>query len=281
MSPPTYSDLGKSARDIFSKGYDIGSIKLDVKTKAEGGMEISAGGNHCLESGKINANLETKYKCKDYGLTLTEKLNTDNCLNTDIAVEDKLAKGLKLQLCTSFFPMTGKKKGTLKTTYKTEHLTITGDSTLVTAPVLNASAVAHYNNIFFGYQGAFDTAKSMLTKNNVAAGYTASDMAVHTYANDGSDFGASIHHKLGKGLEGAVDVGFSSSSNTSRFGLGCKYALDHNSSLRAKVNNQGMIGLGYQHRLRDGVTLTLSTLVNGKNPNGGGHKLGLSLELGA
>jgi len=281
MSPPTYADLGKSARDVFGKGYHFGSIQLDCKTTTESGVEISTGGAHALESGKVNGNLETKYKCKEYGVTITEKWNTDNVLNTDLTLEDKIAKGLKLNLCSSFSPVTGKKKGTLKATYKSDVITVNADSGLVMSPVLNAAAVASYKNWLLGTQIAFDTSKSKLTKNNFAAGFTCKDFAVHTFANDGSEFGGSLHHKLSKDLEAAVDMGWSASANTTRFGLGCKYALDGNTSVRAKVNNLALIGLGFQHKLRDGVTITLSTLLDGKNINAGGNKLGLALDLSA
>jgi voltage-dependent anion channel protein 2 len=39
--------------------------------------------------------------------------------------------------------------------------------------------------------------------------------------------------------------------------------------------------LDVQQKLRDGVTLTLSTLIDGKNFQQGGHKVGLALELEA
>jgi len=281
MSPPSYADLGKSARDIFGKGYHFGNIQLDASTTTESGIAVSTGGSHCLESGKVNGNLETKYKCKDYGVTITEKWNTDNVLNTNFAIEDQLAKGLKLDLATSFSPVTGKKKGTLKTAFKNDSLAINADAGLVMCPVLNASAVARFQNWQAGYQMAFDTSKSKLTKNNFAVGFVNPDFTVHTFANDGTEFGGSLHHKLGNGLEGAVDMGWSSTSNTSKFGLGLKYTLDKNSTLRAKVNNQAAVGLGFQHKLRDGVSITLSTLIDGKNINSGGHKLGLALDLNA
>ena len=41
-------------------------------------------------TGKVAGNLETKYKVKDLGLTLTEKWNTDNTLNTTLDVADKV-----------------------------------------------------------------------------------------------------------------------------------------------------------------------------------------------
>jgi voltage-dependent anion channel protein 2 len=51
--------------------------------------------------------------------------------------------------------------------------------------------------------------------------------------------------------------------------------------VRAKINNKSEVGLGYQQKLRDGVTVTLSTLVNSGNINAGGHKVGVALEMEA
>ncbi|GAB5566704.1 voltage-dependent anion-selective channel protein 1 [Prionailurus iriomotensis] len=49
----------------------------------------------------------------------------------------------------------------------------------------------------------------------------------------------------------------------------------------AKVNNSSLIGLGYTQTLKPGIKLTLSALLDGKNVNAGGHKLGLGLEFQA
>ena len=74
-------------------------------------------------------------------------------------------------------------------------------------------------------------------------------------------------------------IGWAADKNETNFGIGMKYALDKNASLRAKVNNSSQVGLGYQQKLREGVTLTLSALIDGKNVEQGGHKLGIALEL--
>lgn len=59
MAPPSYSDLGKAARDVFNSGYVFDVLKLDLKTSKN--VEIKAGGTQHLTSGVTNANLETKY----------------------------------------------------------------------------------------------------------------------------------------------------------------------------------------------------------------------------
>ena len=54
------------------------------------------------------------------------------------------------------------------------------------------------------------------------------------------------------GLETAVNLGWTASKNETTFGVGCKYALDKDAFVRAKVNNSSQVGLGYQQKLREG-----------------------------
>merc|ERR1712110_92180 len=62
---------------------------------------------------------------------------------------------------------------------------------------------------------------------------------------------------------------------------GYQTSFDLAKSAVTKVNNSSEVGLGYQQKLRDGVTVTLSTLINGANFNAGGHKVGVALEMSA
>ncbi|XP_059353457.1 voltage-dependent anion-selective channel-like [Daphnia carinata] len=82
-------------------------------------------------------------------------------------------------------------------------------------------------------------------------------------------------------LETGVQLAWTAGSNATRFGIGCKYQLDNDSAVRAKINNASQLGLGYQQKLRQGVTITLSSMVDLKNFNQGGHKIGMALELEA
>lgn len=72
------------------------------------------------------------------------------------------------------------------------------------------------------------------------------------FRDNGREFNGSIYHKVKPGLEGAIQIAWNSGNNATQFGLGTKYDLDRDASLRAKVNSQLQIGLGYQQKLRDG-----------------------------
>uniref|UniRef100_A0A182PLM3 Uncharacterized protein n=1 Tax=Anopheles epiroticus TaxID=199890 RepID=A0A182PLM3_9DIPT len=282
MAPPSYSDLGKQARDVFNKGYHFGLWKLDVKTKTNSGVEFSTSGHSNQDTGKVFGSLETKYKVKEYGLNFSEKWNTDNTLTSEVSVENQLVKGLKVSFDGMFVPHTGSKTGRFKTAYSHDRVRVDADFNVdLSGPLVNASGVAAYQGWLAGYQVAFDSQKSKITANNFALGYSAGDFVLHTNVNDGREFGGLIYQRCNDRLETAVQLSWASGSNATKFGMAAKYDLDKDASVRAKVNNQSQIGLGYQQKLRDGITLTLSTLVDGKNFNAGGHKIGVALELEA
>lgn len=163
MAPPSYADLGKSARDLFNKNYrkqglsvtvkvgserlsflfiDFGLVKLDVKTKTPSGVEFEVNSSSNNDTGRISASLETKYCFRDYGLTVKEKWNTDNTLSAEVAVEDQLVKGSKVALNATFAPQSGKRTGTIKSTLKADHFHANADVDLDYAgAIFHAAAV--------------------------------------------------------------------------------------------------------------------------------------------
>ncbi|KAB0343340.1 hypothetical protein FD754_020266 [Muntiacus muntjak] len=226
---------------ISATAYGFGTVKIDLRTKSCSGVEFSTSGHAYTDTGKASGNLETKYKICNYGLTFTQKWNTDNTLGIEISWENKLGEVLKLTLDTIFIPNTGKKDFSGPTTYDW--------------------AVLAFEGWLAGYQMSFDTAKSKLSQNNF----------LHIHVNDGTEFGGSIYQKVNEKIE----------INNTRFGIAAKYKLDCRTSLSAKVNNASLIELGYTQTLQPGLKLILSALIDGKKFNTGGHKVRLGFELEA
>ncbi|XP_013070257.1 voltage-dependent anion-selective channel protein 2-like isoform X3 [Biomphalaria glabrata] len=289
MAPPSFSDLGKAARDVFSKGFNWGFYKLDAKTKTKNNVEFKAGISSNRDSGKVSGSLETKYKWSEYGLTFTEKWNTDNVLNTEIKIEDQLAEGLELTFDTSFAPSTGKKSGKIKSAYSMDYVHLNCDVDFDFAgPTIHGAAVLGYEGWLAGYQLSFDSSKSKLTRSNFGFGYTGDDFSFTTFVNnnlkegnEGQEFVGSIHQKVTDSLEAAVNLSWTAGTGNTSFAVGGKYKLDDDASISLKVNNQSHVGIGYTQTLRDGVKMTMSALIDGKNINQGGHKVGLGIDFEA
>lgn len=281
MAPPQYADLGKSAKDLFNKGYNYGTVKLDVKTKTQNDIEFNATGEHNNDVQKSLGTIEAKYKA-GHGISFVEKWTTDNILKAEITAEDNLLKGLKVALDSSFAPSTGKKSGLLKTTYRHDKFLLNTDVDLdLAAPVVHNSVVFGHLGWLLGVQTSFDLTKSQLTRNNFAVGYQANDFTIHANLNDGTEVGSSLYQRVSPDLDLGVSLSWSSVNNSTRFALASKYQLDKYAYVQAKVNNLSQLGFSYTQQLRDGVKLVLSSLIDAKNINGGGHKLGLGLEVQA
>ncbi|XP_054986584.1 voltage-dependent anion-selective channel protein 1-like isoform X2 [Sorex araneus] len=242
--PPRYVDLGKPARDVFTKGYGFGLIKFtnfvfDLKTKSENGLEFTSSGSANTETTKVTGSLDTKYRWTEYGLTFTEKWNTDNTLGTEITVEDQRTRGLKRTFESSFSPNTGKKNAKIKTGYKREHINLGCDVDFdIAGPSIRGALVPAQEGWLGGYHMYFETAKSRVTQSNFAVGHKTDEFQLHTN-------------------------------------------IDPDACFSANVNNSSLIGLGHTQTLKPGIKLTLSALLDGKNVNAGGHKLGLGLEFQA
>jgi len=212
---------------------------------------------------------------------LTEKWSTDNKLTTELALDDQLVQGSKVSVNTTFSPNTGKKSGALKTAYQRDNLNMTLDTDFnFSGPTLQGSTVVGcYDGWLAGYQFAFDTANKALTKNNFAVGYNGSDMQLLASVQDMSEFGASVYQKVKNGVQLGVQLSWNKGQSSTSFGIASKYTIDADSSISTKVNNLGQIGCAYSHKLREGVTLTLSSQLEGTKLNEGGHKLGYGIEF--
>lgn len=58
-------------------------------------QEFKTSGSSNTDTSKVAGSLETKYKRPEYGLTFTEKWNTDNTLGTEITVEDQVGSPVR------------------------------------------------------------------------------------------------------------------------------------------------------------------------------------------
>jgi len=282
MAPPTFADLGKSARDLFNKGYTHGFLKFDSTTKstANGKVEFKTGASHNLTTQKLAGNLELKYDVPEYGTTITEKWNTDNLLGTVIEVKDQFARGLKLTLDTSYTPHTAKRDAVIKSEWTNDNAKVNASVTLFGGPIVNLSGVLLLKQDWLaGVQTKFDVSTSELKGTSFAFGRQTRDYTIHTFTNDGREFGASVFHAVHKNVELGAQLGWNVGDQNVRFGLASKYRLNPNTIIRGKVDNKSAVAVAATHDLSPDLKLTLSTqldLLQAQPTNN--QKFGVGLE---
>jgi voltage-dependent anion channel protein 2 len=279
MAPPTFADLGKSAKDLFGKGYNFGFLKVDTTTKAgdDKEVEFKTAASHNIGSGKLGGNLDVKYKIPQYGITLTEKWNTENQLGTVVEVNEQFGRGLKLTFDSLYAPHAGKRSGKLKADWALATARITADVALTTTPVINAAGVFSREGWLFGAQAAFDTSSNKLASTALAFGHQTSQYTLHSFVVNSTDFGASLFHKIANNVELGAQLGWKVGGTGADFAIATKYSPSRDAIIRAKVNNQSVVAVAFTHSLSPALKLTLSTQFNLANNEA--HKFGLGVEF--
>ncbi|XP_022222194.1 voltage-dependent anion-selective channel [Drosophila obscura] len=295
MAPPSYPDLGKLARDLFKRGYHPGVWQLDCKTMSSPAIEFFTSGFASQDHSKVVGSLQSKYKIEDYGLTLTERWNTDSWIFGEIAQKDKLAQGLMLALEGKFQPSSDSKDGKFRLGYAQDKFNFLSDMGISSSPIMNCSLVLGHNEFLGGVGCAFDVGNTSLSSWKVALGWANDKATLHVELKDGESWLASLFYKLNDQIDAAVELtktgGGGGGENSPEgepeqgggsevtVGVGMIYRLEGDALIRAKINSKAELGLGYEQKVRDGVTASISAVLDGRNISDGSHKFGVGLAL--
>ncbi|KAI7878500.1 hypothetical protein K492DRAFT_164826 [Lichtheimia hyalospora FSU 10163] len=278
--PVAFNDIGKPAKDLLSKDYPFGSVKVEVKTTAPNGVTFKINGQRDNKSGIIVGDLETKYSDKVKGIAFTEAWTTSNHLNGKIELENNLAKGLKLELLTSLLPSVNEKGAKINATYKQPnvHTVATLD---VFKTFFSVNSVVGRDGFLAGGEVAYDVLNGKISRYNAAVGYSAAEYAVAVHAtNNLSNFAASYYHKVKSDIEVSGKASWDAKANGPvALEVGAKRTLDKTTFVKGKISNSGVVGVAYTQALRPGVKVNVGASIDTSRLNENAHKLGLSLTL--
>jgi len=281
MAPPSFSDLGKKARDVIEDGFRHGFLNLELNTRSESGVHVSSSGAASTLDGAISAETQLKFDWPKYGLAFKEKWVTakgpkyaEDTLKSDICWENGFLEGSKVTFESSFAPASMNRKEKLKATLKRDSYHLTSE---VGFPGLKGSAslTAALGGFVFGYKTPLTTAPRL---GDVAIGFVVADVHAVTKALDGGDrLNVSLCHQVTDQLATAFVTEWNRVDNQTSFALGAEYKLDNDATMKVKVDHLSCLGLAYSQSLRRDLTLSASALIDGKNIEGGNHKFGLGL----
>ncbi|EJD76690.1 hypothetical protein LOAG_16447 [Loa loa] len=293
MFYPCYIDLGKAARELFTKGYNFGSLRVDTCSRSGENQEVefSSAAVHTIATGKLAGNFDVKYRIPSYGVVLTEKWNTENLLGTIVEIQDRFARGLKLTLDSWYAPHNGKRSGRVKAEWVNRNVTCNLDVGLDTGPQISFSGVTGLHGWLMGVQSAFDVSSSQLKSLSFAFGRVGTDYVLHSYVNDAREFGVgklisrpgnvmtsiTLRGAL-KNLEIGAMFSWMTGEPGARFGLAMKYCPTHDLELKAKVGHDSKLAFALTHHLSKRLNLTLSSQF-GMASFTEGHKYGIGLNF--
>ncbi|KAI0631921.1 voltage-dependent ion-selective channel [Trametes polyzona] len=282
--PPSWKDLGKSSNDLLGKDFPISSVALEVKTLTPSNVAFKVGGSRDTKSSLITGDIEAKFFNKPHGLVFTQSWTTSNILKTQVEVDNQIAKGVKLDLQTALTPDTGAKSALFTTTYKQPGLHTRAFLDVFKGPTFTADTVIGRDGFLVGAEASYNVTEGKITKYATAIGYSAPEYAVTLHGlGNLSTFAASYYHRVNPDVEAGAKAVYdtrASPSGNVALEVGAKVYLDSAAFVKAKINNLGVLALGYTQSLRPGVRASFGLALDTQRLNDptsqGAHKVGAS-----
>ncbi|KAF8321968.1 voltage-dependent ion-selective channel [Cantharellus anzutake] len=282
--PPNWKDLGKSSNDLLTKDFPVFGTSLEVKTKTPSGVTFKVAGTRDARSSLITGDIEAKYAVPKKGLTFTKTWTTANVLRAQLELENQIAEGLKIDVTSSLAPEKGDRTALITTIYKQPGVHSRAFLDVFKGPTVTADTVIGRDGFLVGGETSYDVTQGTLTKYAAAVGYSAPDYAVALHAlGNGKTFSASYYHRVNRDVEAGAKAVYDTKSTANGIALevGAKAYLDPAAFVKAKINNAGILVLGYTQTLRPGVKasfgLALDTQrLSDATPGPSAHKIGAS-----
>ncbi|KAI8074235.1 eukaryotic porin/Tom40 [Gilbertella persicaria] len=274
-----FNDIGKSSKDLLTKDFPIGSVKLEVKTTTSDGITFKINSHRDNKTGIIVGDLESKYTDKARGISFSEAWTTSNHLDGRIELDNNLAKGLKLELITSLIPSIQDKAAKVNLVYKQPHLH-TAASVDVFKKTVNANSVVGAHGYAIGTDVAYNANNGKIQRYTAAVGFSTRDYAIALHAtNNLTYYTASYYHRISAELEASGKASWSNKDTMHAVALevGFKRQLDPTASVKAKLTNTGIVTFGYTQLVRPGVKVNMGASVDSTRLDQNAHKLGLAL----
>ncbi|TIB72014.1 voltage-dependent ion-selective channel [Wallemia mellicola] len=280
--PPSWKDLSKSASDLLNKDFPINGTQLEVKTKTPSNVTFKVAGLRDSKSAAINGDIEGKYVDAAKGVIFTQGWTTSNVLKSQLELENNIAKGLKLDIQSSLLPNGGGKSALAAAIYKQPGLHGRAFLDLFKGPTFTLDSVVGKDGFLAGGEASYSVQDGKISKYAAAVGYSAPEYAVTLHGlNNLNVFAASYYHRVSRDVEAGAKAIYDTKVGPSNVNLevGAKTYLDNAAFVKSKINNAGVLALGYTQALRPGVKasfgLALDTQrLNDTSAGPSAHKIG-------
>jgi len=277
--PLAFREVGRAINDLLGRDYPINGIRLETRSTTSTGVNFSVHGFRDNKSGAISGEMRTRYHDKVHGVIFSEGWSSNNVLSSTIELLSTVSPGLKLEISSSYNPTNGNKNARIAADYKKRNIFSRCNIDLFKGPTLNSDFCIHQDGILIGGEAAYNLRESKLTRYNIGIGYNTPEYSLALHAFEGfQTYAASYFHKVNPELEvGTKATWNKSSAGPVNIEFGSRYILNKDAFVKAKVDMNGRLGLGYTQKLNNGVRVTVGGSFDTQRLGENVHKVGMNL----
>jgi len=276
-----YKDIGKLANDLLTKDYKVGKTIVEVKSKTPSGVTFTPTATKSGDA--VAATLKAAYKVLPW-LDTECTFGTNGSVSMTLEAANALTKGLVLTAeCEKAAPG---KPGLLQSAnmiadYKTDKFACKASYDYYKTDLL-ASCSTVYDAMAMGLDCAYSTKKGSITKYAAACQFVQPDYTVFAKCEDKSGsktLSCSYFHKVSSDMQLGVLIAKPLAKSDLSIEFGTAYKLDKDTSVKAKVDHDGILCTSYKQKISPLTTMTLAAQVDTVNLGDNKHKFGLQLNI--
>jgi len=256
--PGLFADIGKKAKDLLTRDYNTDQ-KFSISTYTASGVSLTS---TALKKGGVHAaDVTSQYKYKN--AVFDVRIDTDSTILTTVTFTEILPSTKAI----ASFKVPDNSSGKLEVQYFHDHATVTAAAALKQNPLIDITATLGTPVISFGAEAGYDTSSKTFTKYNAGISVTKPDACASIILGDkGDSIKASYLHHLDESKRSAAvgEVYRKFSTNENTITVGGLYAIDHTTTVKAKLNNNGKLGALLQHEVVPKSLVTVSSEIDTK-----------------
>lgn len=241
--PPLFKNFGKGIKDLLEKKFDF-DRDLKVKTST-GGLAFETTGRSQSKGGDLVGLLKTTYKRGDFG---TFELENDTLGKGKVSIEaDKYRKGLAVKLTGDLAPTAG-----LDASYSQEYVSASAGVThsFNKTTAFDASGALGYDGLFVGGALKWDKVKQDFDDFNTGVEYAQPDFTLTLKTTDRTNkVNLSYLHSVNPDVSVGASFGYDLKTINSKLNLVGSYALDRDTTTKAKFSSDGLFTAALEQRL--------------------------------
>jgi hypothetical protein len=295
---PLFKNIAKRVNDLLTKDFpsDKREQKTEWKSATSDGLklEFSIKSEEGRDGTKTVGTVKDEYYYAPWHSTFTGELNTDREFKGEVAIGDKFVKGLK----TIFTAQSQNRNGLdyfgivgLEYQHEYASATVSAEFGRATDNAVKASLVVGSQGLSVGanVETIRKESSTDLKEFKVAATYASEEFDItghgkvtHTAKTSTSELGASYYHKINSDLAVGTEIKFDVSNPDKKPALafGAQYKLQHDSTLKARFDTEGKLGLSLAQQINKSVKLLISSTIDTNGPSGkNGSAFGFTLSL--
>jgi voltage-dependent anion channel protein 2 len=276
-----FKDIGKACSDLLTKDYKVGKSTVEVKSKTSNGVTFTPSGTKSGD--KFSGSLAAKYEFLG-GLSSEVTLLTSGVV--EATLEGSPMKDLTVTLdCERPEPSKPGLLAAAKCTldYKKEAFTAKAAYGFYDGALACAGSYV-YDALTLGCSADYSTTKSALSKYGGACQFVQPDFSIiaklAASAGKSPTYTGMYYHKVSSDMQVGAELTHASGKEIG-LAFGCQYKLDKDTTVKGKVDADGMLYSSYKQKLSPIATMTLAAQIDTVNLSENKHKFGMVLNVTA